>query len=91
MSDEDFKAVVITPEAWEDVYRTVQPFLLGLTDWGVKHDQPVAVAVGIALGVATVLEESGNACDCEVCRFTMERIADEFTERMLTAMKRIAH
>lgn len=84
MTEDNDIAVVIMPQAWSDLYEIAKPFLKSMAEWGQKHEQPLAVAEGAVWGMAQLLYEMGDGCDCDVCTLTAEAVADELSERMTT-------
>lgn len=91
MTEEEYRAVVVTPEAWGELYALLQPLILNLSKWGMKHDQPVPVVIGAAWGVAQIIAEIGDYCDCPLCEATAEAISDELVARMLEAVQAVKH
>lgn len=91
MREDKYQAVVITPDAWVELYEIIRPFVVGLSEWGQKNDQPLSVALGIVFGVASVMATIGNACDCDACEYTADTVAGELFDRMMSAMDRVKH
>lgn len=87
----DYQAIVITPEAWNELYAMLKPFITELAAWGVKHEQPVSVPVGVIWGAAEITHRLGNGCTCPVCEATVEAIADELVDRMLDSITSVRH
>lgn len=91
MNDDKYTSIVITPDAWNELYGLLQPFIKSLAKWGMDHDQPLSVAVGVAWGVADVVAETGDACDCEVCQEVSHRVANELVDRMVETIRAVRH
>lgn len=87
----EYRDVVITPEAWGDLYTLIKPFIAGLAAWGEKHDQPISVAIGVAWGAGEILATIGNACDCELCEEVTMSIAEELTNRLVDTLNAVRH
>ena len=90
MDDAD-KLVEIKPDAWEDLYALLKPFIMDMAAWGQKHDQPMAVAIGVMIGTSKIMGRMGNACGCAACEAVSDAIADELVERMLEPMNAVRH
>lgn len=89
--DDEINAVVITPEAWGELYAVIKPFIKGLAEWGAKFEQPMPVAVGVAVGVGGIIGESGDVCTCPICEEITDRIAEELMDRMAGAINAVRH
>jgi hypothetical protein len=91
MTDEEYRAVVITPQAWNELYALLKPLLTGLGEWGTKHDVPVSVAVGVMWGASQIVADMGNFCDCPLCSSVADAVADELFDRMIEPISAVKH
>lgn len=89
--DDVEKLAEITPAAWADLYALLKPFIMDMAAWGQKHDQPIAVAVGVTIGASEIIGKIGNGCACPVCEAVINAVADELVERMLEPMNAVRH
>lgn len=89
--DDVEKLVEIKPDAWEDLYALLKPFISDMAAWGQKHDQPMAVAIGIMIGTSEIMGQMGKACGCTACEAVSNAIADELIERMLEPLNAVRH
>jgi hypothetical protein len=77
----DKEQVTITPEAWGELYKIVADTLERMALWGQAFEQPPAVAVGAFAGMAEILADGTNACDCSACVYVADAFADELVSR----------
>jgi len=73
--------VEITPPMWGELYALIGPFMNALADWGIKHDQPIPVTLGIIGGLHGIMHEAGEACDCEQCYEVEVAVGEELIGR----------
>lgn len=88
---EHTEAISVTPDAWHDLYAIFRPLLIGMSEWGEKHNMPLAVAVGALYGVSEVMHRAGNGCDCDICVAVSDAVAEEVIDRMLEPMLAVRH
>jgi hypothetical protein len=89
--NEDNIAVVVTGDAWEELYGILRPFLKDMAVWGNRHSLPLAAVEGMIWGVSEVFHEYGEGCPCETCLDIAERTADELFRRMTEAARVVRH
>lgn len=75
--------IEITPDMWAELYALIGPFATALADWGIKHDQPLPVTLGIVDGVYCIMSETGGACDCDRCHDVEMAVSDELAGRFI--------
>lgn len=75
--------VEITPPMWADLYALVGPFVNALADWGIRHDQPIPVTLGVVNGIYGIMHEAGEACDCEACYEVEDAVYTELLGRFV--------
>lgn len=83
--------IVVTPDAWDDLYQLVQPFVIKLADWGKRHGQPVAVVEGLVWGTSELVHIFGEGCDCKACLAVAEAVADEVVRRFTEGREETRH
>ena len=91
MKEEEYGPVIVTPEMWEELFALIAPVLLGLGEWGERHDLPFAIPIGALLGAADAATELGGGCDCDVCVAATELFAEEVARRIIEVRVRVQH
>ena len=83
--------ITVEPEAWEELYKLLMPFIGSVTEWGLKHDMPIAVVCGAAFGAARVIHAVGAGCDCETCRDAAAQMGAEVENRIVSGFDVVRH
>ena len=75
--------VEITPPMWAELYNLIGPFVTAVADWGIKHDQPLPVTLGVVGGIHGIMHNAGDACDCDRCYEVEVAVAEELIGRFV--------
>ena len=75
--------VEVSPQAWLDLFRRAQPFLVAVADWADRHDLPVGVMVGALSGIADAAVHIGEGCTCDGCAMVEMHMQDEVCRRLV--------
>lgn len=83
--------ITVEPEAWEELYKLLMPFIGSVTEWGLKHDMPIALVCGAVLGAAQVIHTVSAGCDCETCRDAAAQMGVEVKNRIVSSFEMVRH
>lgn len=76
----DFDEVSVSEAQWAEVKAMGHTFLMGMLDWGRRHNMPTAVVVGAMAGMADAAFHLMKGCECEDC-MEVEMLVGAFTAR----------
>ena len=83
--------ISVEPEAWEELYKLLMPLIGSVTEWGLKHDMPIAIMRGAVFGAAQVIHAVGAGCDCETCHDAAAQMAAEVEIRIVSGFDVVRH